>query len=370
MGERLLESLRAIAEKTLKSSAVRAADGTLLYTPDGYGHYDALWTRDFAYMAEYAGDLLDTQDLYAGAEYLIRHARPADGWIPDRVHADGETLYAAGSLEHPCGEPNLDDGPFLVIAVDCLLRRLSEQEAGDFLARWKEALLRGLNCIPTNAAGLVYNPPEKPHSPYGFTDCIGKTGTLMLESVLMWRAYKMLAHWLPQEREELNQRAAMIEQALPAVFADESGMLLAATEDCRQIDVWGSCYALAVGFPLEEDARRAIARWLVEHYDGIVQDGQVRHTAPGEYWARLLEDVAPGEYQNGAYWATATGWLALALREEAPRLARRTLQDAERFFVEQGVYECVNGSYRKLDRFVVSATNVYGAAKLILDGDE
>ena len=38
---------------------VKGHDGTWIHTPDGIGNYKALWTRDFYYMVEYAGDLID-----------------------------------------------------------------------------------------------------------------------------------------------------------------------------------------------------------------------------------------------------------------------------------------------------------------------
>jgi hypothetical protein len=53
-----------LEEKTrelLRGSRVAASDGTVLYTPDGKGNYRALWTRDFAYMVEGAGDLLPSK---------------------------------------------------------------------------------------------------------------------------------------------------------------------------------------------------------------------------------------------------------------------------------------------------------------------
>ena len=40
----------------LKGCQVEAKDGTVLFMPDGSGHYRALWTRDFAYMVRRAGD--------------------------------------------------------------------------------------------------------------------------------------------------------------------------------------------------------------------------------------------------------------------------------------------------------------------------
>lgn len=78
------------------------------------------------------------------------------------------------------------------------------------------------------------------------------------------------------------------------------------------------------------------------------------------YWQRLLIDV-PGEtYQNGAYWATATGWIAWCLHRTDPAAAARVLRDVLHYFRQEGSFECVNTGYQKLGSFVVSATNVLG----------
>ncbi len=362
----VLHMLRDLSSRLIHRCAVAADNGVTLFTPDGMGNYAALWTRDFAYMTEYAGDLFNTDEIRNALVYLLEHARSSDGWIPDRVDHAGVAVYAAGSPEQPCGEPNLDNGPFAVILADCLLNRLSLDDGRKFLLRYGPALIHGMTAIPIAADGLVYNPPEKPHSPYGFTDCICKTGKLMMESLLYWRACRMLSKnfekflLFPQEQKEFSERASAIEASLDLTFRTDEGMLLAATGDCRQIDVWGSCYAAAIGFPLDTDP---IARWLIGNQRELLQNGQLRHTSPGEYWEKCLIPVAEGEYQNGAYWATAAGWYALAVKHLDPELAAKVILDAAEYFAKEGVFECINGSYRKLDSYVVSATNVYGAAK-------
>ena len=50
--------LRHMTEKQLAGCMRKTESGTSILTPDGMGNYDALWARDFAYMAEYAGDLI------------------------------------------------------------------------------------------------------------------------------------------------------------------------------------------------------------------------------------------------------------------------------------------------------------------------
>lgn len=55
-----------------------------MYTPDDKASYAAFWTRDFAYMIENAGDLIPTEDIINGIEYLIYNA-DENGWMPDRA---------------------------------------------------------------------------------------------------------------------------------------------------------------------------------------------------------------------------------------------------------------------------------------------
>ena len=98
-------------------------------------------------------------------------------------------------------------------------------------------------------------------------------------------------------------------------------------------------------------------------YDGIVESGQIRHLPKGEAWQQTFVPVAPGEYQNGACWATAIHWFCDAIGWKDPALAARTVRDAICYFEKYGVFECVNGNYRKLDTFVASAVNTYAAAK-------
>ena len=49
--------------KQLAGCRVKGHGGTWIHTPDGVGNYKALWTRDFYYMVEYAGDLLAPDEI-------------------------------------------------------------------------------------------------------------------------------------------------------------------------------------------------------------------------------------------------------------------------------------------------------------------
>jgi hypothetical protein len=89
----------------------------------------------------------------------------------------------------------------------------------------------------------------------------------------------------------------------------------------------------------------------------------VRHLPAGEYWQRLLVPVERDRYQNGAYWATASGWMIYALSQTQPALAQATWRELVADFRANGVCECIHGEYRQLPSYVVSATNPLGAAR-------
>jgi len=362
--------LEDAARKLLDGCVMRAADGTLLYTPDGKANYAALWTRDFAYMVESAGDLMPPANIERCIEYLIKGARESDGAIPDHVQVDGLPLYAAGGPDNQLGQPGLDNAPFLVFAASAYLDMIPADRRSVLYAKWAPRLIKGMNYIPRDAAsGLVWNETAKPHSPYGFTDTVGKTGELFMESLLYWRAARMLArleglYGFGADARDFAARAAAIEKSAGALWDEKTGMFFAATRDCRQTDVWASAYAVAVDFPpVAGEKERRILDWLVANYYQCVWHGQVRHLPLGEYWDRLLMPVEKDRYQNGAFWATPSGWVMEALNRRDPGLARRMFGDLIDDFRIGGICECVNVGYRKLESYVDSATNPLGAAR-------
>ena len=357
-----MDTIRAITEKLLLGGRVKADDGTTLYTPDGRGFYRALWVRDFAYSLQSAGELIPAEDMKKAIDFVIRGARPCDGWIPDRVEPDGTARYTAGDETFPAS-PNLDTGPYLVLCADVYLKTLPLDRAKAQFLAWRNAMERSLACLPVNEDHLIANFAQPPHSGYGFVDTIRKTGLVAMETLLYWDALGVMAYWMKEcalDAAAIHAIRSSIEKAFPAAFLDSQGLILASTGDCRQIDVWANCYAVAIGFPVP---KAPIADWLIANYDGIVEAGQIRHLPKGEAWHRTFVPVAPGEYQNGACWATAIHWFCDAIGWKDPALAARTIRDAICYFEKYGVFECVNGNYRKLDTFVASAVNTYAAAK-------
>ena len=118
--------------------------------------------------------------------------------------------------------------------------------------------------------------------------------------------------WAVRRGPRATGACRRIEENLDVFWDDAKGAYLAATRDCRQVDVWGNAYALHLGLPLGPNQRRVL-RFLATQLDRYVWHGQVRHLLKGEYWDRQLTPVPRERYQNGAYWATASGWVLEAL---------------------------------------------------------
>jgi hypothetical protein len=354
------------AAELLKGCRVPADDGSMLYTPDGKGNYRALWTRDFAYMVENAGDLLPMRDVQICLQHLIDGIR-TDGATPDRVRPDGVPVYTGGPEDHPMGEPNIDNAQFLVIAVDEYLKRLPTSSARIPFKAWAPKLGQAMHWIPRAGDGLVWNDPVKPHSPYGFTDTVKKTGGLLFESLLYWTAAQRMAQWHEAVGDKATARtflreARLVESGLNGLWDSKAGAFFAATRDCRQIDIWGNAYAIWLDFPLK-GRREPVLRFLADHREQFIWHGQVRHLLKGDYWQSLFADVAPERYQNGAYWATASGWMVFALSQRDPEAARSMWDDMIQDFRSGDICECINEGYRQLPSYVVSACNPLAVAR-------
>jgi len=350
-------------QKLIKGCIIKSDSGVNMYTPDGKASYAAFWTRDFAYMVEYAADLIPLEDMEKGIQYLIDGA-DENGWIPDRVEKDGTARYTAG-FDFPA-LPNIDNGCFLIFAADGYLKLLDDHKAKEIFMKWCDALCKGIDCLPKNEDGILINNTNPPHSTYGFTDTVYKTGLLAYETLLLWKAEKLLSNWLLKfglDADKYITNIDSIEKNFLKIFKSDNGMLKSATEICNQIDIWASCFAVSIGFPMLENEKKNIADWLIENYDSVVEMGQIRHLPTGEFWQKTFIPVEQGTYQNGAFWATATGWFYDTIVDFNKELANKLIVDILQYFEKYGIYECVNGEYKQLDTYVASATNVYGICK-------
>ena len=338
---------------------VKGHDGTWIHTPDGIGNYKALWTRDFYYMVAYAGDLIDPTEIKASIYYLLKGQR-VDGCMPDRVNAAGQPIYSPGAPNRPIADHALDNGPFMAMLVCSYV----SQSGDEVFFREVEPMLRkGLDHTSVKESGLVYNHPDHPQCVYGFTDIVKKTGNLLFSSLLYFKAnldmYRLCKKYQSGNPKIYEKRYALVQQSINKLWDENSGMFWAADIDCKQIDIWGSAFAIEVGISNEKQNAR-IREYLVSHYEELVRNGQIRHLAGSDSnWEQLFLPCKPGTYQNGAYWATPLAWVIPVIATKDMKLAKQMLEHAIADFQENGINECINDGYVKVPNYVVSATNVY-----------
>jgi len=350
--------LREATRSQLEGCRLRAKDGTALLTPDGSGHYRALWTRDFEYMVAGAPDLIEADLIRRGILFLLRGQRD-DGCMPDRVTAEGRAVYSPGAEDAPLADHALDNGPFMAKLVADYVAATGDL---GFFRRCEPALRNGLDFVRRAENGLVYNDPGAPQCPYGFTDTVAKTGHLLFTSLLYYDACQRMAHLAERAScgrpETYRKRADLIRRNIGILWDEGEGIFLAADRDCKQPDIWGSALAVDLGLAGPERSAR-IVRYLYKHASAIFKRGQVRHLPAPQTWERTFVAVKPGTYQNGAYWATPLAWLLPAVARRIPDFAAKLLKEAVSDFRTKGIFECVNDHYGKVPNYVVSATNTY-----------
>jgi hypothetical protein len=351
--------MREATIQQLEGCRVKGAGDTWLHTPDGIGNYKALWTRDFYYMVEYAGDLMDPEEIQASIFYLLGGQRE-DGCIPDRVNISGKAVYSPGPDHAPMADHALDNGPFMALLV---CSYLNQHEDTALFRKVEDKLLLGLDFIRRDESGLVYNDPENPQCVYGFTDIVKKTGNLLFSSLLYFKACRemeaLCRRYHVGNPDIYKTRADMIQHNINKLFDQESGMFRAADRDCRQIDIWGSAYAVSVGISSAEQGKR-ISAYLSRNADDIILRGQIRHLPGSDAgWNNLFIPCTEGTYQNGAFWATPLAWIVPVIAQEDLPLAKQIVQDAIDDFQENGINECINIDYINIPNYVASASNVY-----------
>ncbi len=353
------QGMREATKQQLGGCRVRGASDTWLHTPDWIGNYKALWTRDFYYMVEYAGDLMNQNEIKASIHYLINGQRE-DGCIPDRVNIQGNPVYSPGPEQKPLADHALDNGPFMALLVCSYVNQFGDEA---LFREVEEKLKKGLDFINRDNTGLVFNDPENPQCPYGFTDTVLKTGHLLFSSILYYHAciqmQKLCEKFNIGDPSIYLKRAELIKKNIKTLKDKSSGMYLAADINCRQIDIWGSAYAVYVGLTSNAESK-IISTYLINNKGQIFMRGQIRHLPGSDTgWEKLFVNIPEGKYQNGAYWATPLAWVVPVIAQQDHKLASQILRDVIKDFQENGINECINTGYVNIPNYVASATNVY-----------
>jgi len=313
----------------------------LLPSAHGKMGYRAWWLRDF---------VMSIPALSLSGEYLVHaskvvaesqrqtdwiwHNGRVPAWTPaEHINLDGGCCYFPGSYFAderqggawgPC--PPMDSALYFVDLVHHAAQRndgrcLSETVGG--VSLFDRARLAFDSVCRHPRTGLAWSPPTRRAVDFGFCDVVHKIGSVLFGSCLVYQAARQLhemAQAVGAEATPFADAAQQVQAHLQPTFGAPGGWLYAATDVCRQRDVWATAFAVYSG-ALQGDAREAACLALRDAYLGrtALRDGAVRHLRPEDDWsdesawqyAAANKDV----YQNGGYWLTPAGWCLFAIAQ-------------------------------------------------------
>jgi len=358
------------AHRIIRASKREMNDSTAAFPPQVGIHYEAFWLRDYEYTLEGSVDSYSDKELTDACRLFVQ-SMDANGAGVDCVKFDGTPIYKPGM--GTMGENPVADGSQFTVGVAWHTYQKTKDDM--LLKDILDALVKTMNAVPRNPeTKLVHIRPGEPQDrcPYGFTDTIGKEGDELFCSLLYVQACRQLAYLLNAAQRETEARkwqeeATHVAEGVRSVFWDaEVGLFRAATITCREHDIWGSAFAVYLGVA-DADQSQTIAQYFEAHYGEIVQHGQIRHLPGGVYWEK---GRARDEYQNGAYWATPTGWFVYTLDLVDPALADQTIIDMVNHFRKYGACEWINGERRQLPHYLASAALPLDGIRAMLERRE
>lgn len=357
--------LHATALRMIRSGHCRMANGARAFPPQTGPGYGAFWLRDYAYQLEGCAEAFSDRELTDACRVFVGALRE-DGAAVDCVKFDGRPVYKPG-FGTMGDNPVADGSQFTVNVAWHTWRKTGDRR---LLMEMIDKLVMTMRAAPRNpATGLIHiKPGGWDRCPYGFTDTIRKQGDELFCSLLYVQASRRLADLLdaagrPDDAAQWRAEAARLVPAIHGAFWDEkTGLFRAATGLCGQPDIWGSAFAVDLGVATPAEAK-TIARYFKDHYDQIVERGQIRHLPGGMYWDAGCERDT---YQNGGYWATATGWFACTLDLADPALAERTIADMVEDFRRRGMSEWVRGPRMAVMNYLASVTMPLAGVKRMM----
>jgi len=344
------------SHRLIRASRRTMKDGTSAFPPQVGIGYEAFWLRDYVYTLEGSIDSYSDRELLDAGSMFISSMR-ADGAGVDCVKFDGHPIYKPG-FGTLGANPVADGSQFTVAAIWHTYKKTGDVK---FLEENIDALIRTMRSVPCNPkTKLVHiKDDDWDRCPYGFTDVVRMQGDVLFCSLLYVEAGRRLSELLDvigrkEEAAYWKSEAETVAGNIREVFWDESvGLFRAATIRCREHHIWGSAFAVYLGVA-DKAQSMAIAQYFKDNYSKIVQNGQIRHLPGGIYWELCV--AGRDTYQNGAYWATPTGWFVYTLDLVDSALADRTVIDMVSDFKKGGVCEWILGEKRRLPNYLASTS--------------
>ena len=340
-----------------KEFGANNSGGTLI-KPGGSDCYPAFWIRDYAMSIESGFITLEEQKhmLLLTAASQCDQTWISDGGcmipigaIPDHIRIDdSRPVFFPGTYDYK-GQGNKKWGmmpPYCdqFFFID-MAYFYTKNSSSHHLLKMKingQTLIDRLELAyktpPVRQDGaIVYATEDFRGVDFGFRDVITITGELCMPSLLKYKASLELAELFDllkkkDKAETYRRYARRLKEEIPLRFSDSRGMLVASTGKSRQADIWSTVMAIYYGVLEGEKALNA-SRVITQGYKKglLAKNGNIRHILIGEdfsdksAWEKSL--VRKGDYQNGGYWGTPTGWVCYAMALTDPDAAKQLAKE-------------------------------------------
>ncbi len=358
MTKDVVERSRVYPNQVVSKEFGANTSGGVLIKPGGSEAYPSFWMRDYAMSIESGFIPVKEQKhmLKLTASRQCDQTWISDGGsmipigaIPDHIRIDdSKPIYFPGTYDYKgqgnkkwgmmppyCDQYFFVDMAYFYTKNSSSTQLLAEKINGITLIDRLELAYR---TPPTKQDGvLVYVTDDFRGVDYGFRDAISITGELCLTSILKYRASLELAELfdLLQNSDKAaiyRKNAKRLKEEIPQHFSDSRGMLIASTMKSKQVDVWSTAMATYYGILEGEQILKASRTLTAAYKKGILaKAGNIRHIFVGEdfseksAWEKSL--VQKGDYQNGGYWGTPTGWVCYTMAKTDPAAAKQLAKE-------------------------------------------
>lgn len=315
--------LKQLSKRTIDASKFQftggVQNGNYSYSP-GNSYPLEVYIRDFAMATRSYPEYFSTTDINVVLAFF-HGTKGASGQIHDAgVQAGG--VHEAGGMSIASIDNQYE-------FIDLCYQHYQRTGSPTAYTTYKATILTAL-AYPNIQNNLVYILSESPWPKvgFGFQDIVASQGYELMTSVMRYRSLKQLvimatAAGDSSDASTWQTQADAVPAALETYLWDSTrGLFYNSSVNNVKHSVPGSAYAVVQGC-CSASVANTISQKLIDmmpgHVDalagkGCFLNGYVRHLPLDENWDALRVGYGVGIYQNGAYWATFTGWVALAIK--------------------------------------------------------
>lgn len=370
--------------RLLQGCQLQGVANVQIFTPDASSSYGAQWTRDFTFAlgaVQPMKTLPPPVNVEAAVTYTFTRITN-EGEVPDRVYADGHSIFSPGSGSW-ASKVAWDNMAFTGLLLSTYAENWNTTDG--YFCTMEPIVKLAFTYLNVSSNGITYNSDTAPNCSWGFMDTVIITRHMYFVTLLYYEsALRMQALSLKTGCGDTNYYQTIVDKISSniEIFNLNSTVipLFYSSDGIDSLpDVWGSAYMTYLGLGTLVQ-RTAIVNYLVNEWyqytngskTTIWQEGQLRHLPQPYVWTNCFPGACstPGTYQNGAFWATPLKWTIPAILEYGyPDVAYEILNSTIQSFTVGGIMEAINRDigYTGVKDYVASGTNVLVAAETYND---